>query len=279
MNKAKQPVGDNLKKEKTPVDDNLNNLNSSGKEKEPVGDNGNMGVTEHLRELRKRLLICLGAFVVALLIGLYFSREMVLFLLELGEKYDYNFIYIAPQELLVEYFAVDFAFALCVILPVLFYEIWAFLKPGLTRREKILFPLALLFGTLCAILGVFFAYKILLPFMLRFLISLSDNSGIQAAVSVQNYISFLLTIFIIFAVIFELPAATLLLTRFKILKVSWMKKFRRPVIVLIFFIAAVITPPDIVSQIMVAIPLIGLYELSVILCSIADKFSQQEKEN
>ena len=246
------------------------------REGDPDHNGGSMGVTDHLRELRNRLLICLGVFVILILIGLYFSREIVRFLLAMGEKYQYDFIYIAPQELLIEYFAVDFAFALCMALPVLFYQIWAFLKPGLTKREKFLFPLAMIFGTLCAVIGVFFAYKILLPFTLRFLISLSDNSGVRAAVSVQNYISFLLTIFIIFAVIFELPVVTLILTRLNLLKISWMRKFRRPMIVLIFFIAAVITPPDIVSQIMVAVPLMILYEFSVLLCAIAAKFGKRK---
>lgn len=236
---------------------------------------GKMALSGHLRELRNRLLICLSVFLLVMTIGLYYARELVRFLLALGERYQYDFVYIAPQELLTQYFAVDFVFALCLTLPVLLYELWAFVRPGLRGREKLAFPLSLLFGTLCAALGVLFAYRILLPFTLRFLIAISTDSGVRASVSVQNYISFLLTIFIVFALIFELPVVTLLLTRLNLLKVSWMRKFRRPVIVLIFFVGAVITPPDVVSQILVALPLLGLYELSIVLCALAARLSKR----
>ena len=240
---------------------------SGGREK--ISPDGSMALSDHLRELRNRIIICLVVLIAAFLLGMRYSREMVQLLLALGEQHQYHFVYIAPQELLLVYLAVDFVFAVCITLPVLFYEIWAFLRPGLNKNERLLYLLAMIFGTFFACLGIAFAYKILLPFMLYFLISLSAGSGIQSAVSVQSYISFLTTIFIIFAVIFELPVVTVLLTQLNILKVTWMKRFRKVMIVVIFFIAAVVTPPDVFSQIMVAFPLIALYELSIFLCTLA----------
>ena len=238
-----------------------------------------MPVTGHLRELRNRILVCLAVLVLTMLIGLYFVQDIVQALLEMGRPYHYQFVYIAPQELLLQYFSVDLLLSVCVTLPVLLYEVWAFLRPGLRRNERILFLLGMLFGLISAVIGVLFAYKILLPFMLHFLISLSEGSGVQPSVSVQNYISFLLTIFLIFAAIFELPSVTLLLTRFGILKVAWLKRIRKFAIVAIFFIAAVITPPDIFSQIMVAVPLLILYEFSIFLCSAADRFRKTETDS
>ena len=240
---------------------------------------GEMAVTGHLRELRNRFLVCLVVFVSAMLAGLSIVQDAVGLLLELGERYQYSFVYIAPQELLLEYFSVDFLLSACVALPVVLYEVWAFLRPGLKRNERLFCLLTMIFGLLFAALGVCFAYKILIPFMLYFLISLSQGSGVRAAVSVQSYVSFLLTIFLIFAAVFELPVVTVLLTQLNLVKVSWLKKARKAAIVAVFFVAAVITPPDLVSQILVAIPLLGLYELSILLCTLIAKLRKPENKD
>ncbi len=115
--------------------------------------------------------------------------------------------------------------------------------------------------------------------MLHFLIGISAGSEITASISVQNYITFLLTIFMIFGIVFELPVISVLLTQMRLLKVEWMKKGRRVIIIVIFVVAALITPPDIVSQVMVAIPMVGLYEISIIICSILMKFRKKDDEN
>ena len=239
--------------------------------KKPANAAGEMAVSGHLRELRSRLLVCAAVFVLALLGGLSVVRDVVLRLLALGEQYRYTFVYIAPQELLMEYFSVDLLLAAVVSLPVVLYEIWAFLRPGLKRNERLFCLLTMIFGLFFAALGVLFAYKILIPFMLRFLIALSQGSGVRASVSVQSYISFLLTLFLIFAAVFEMPVVTVLLTQLNILKVAWLKKARKIAIVAVFFVGALITPPDVVSQILVAVPLLGLYELSIFLCMAAAK--------
>ena len=137
-----------------------------------------------------------------------------------------------------------------------------------------LFVLSILFGLVCFLVGIFFAYKIMLPFMLQFLIGIGADTDISASITVQNYISFLLTMFLIFGAVFELPVLSVVLTQLDLVKVAWMKKGRRVVIVLIFLMAAVITPPDVVSQIMVAIPMMILYEFSILLCSALKRFSR-----
>ena len=248
------------------------------RDKTAKAENDAMPVTGHLRELRSRILTCLATLAVTMLVGLRFVRGIVQALLAMGERYGYQFVYIAPQELLLQYFSTDLLLALCVTLPVLLYEVWAFLRPGLRKNERALFLLGMLFGLLSAAAGILFAYKILLPFTLYFLISLSEGSGVRASVSVQNYVSFLLTIFLIFAAVFELPAVTLLLTQFGILKVEWLKRVRKFAIVAIFFVAAVITPPDVVSQVMVAVPLLLLYEFSIFLCSLVSRLRKREAQ-
>lgn len=239
---------------------------------------GEMGVTEHLRELRNRLIVCLAALLLCMGAGLAFADRAVRALLATGEAYGYRFVYLSPQEMLLQYVSVAFVCAVCVTLPVALYEVWAFLRPGLKRNERVFYILTMLSGLAFAALGILFAAKALIPFMLRFLMTLNRESGAAASVSVQNYVSFLLTIFVIFAVIFELPVAAVLLTQLGLVKVEWLKRARRVMIVVTFFVAAVITPPDIVSQVMVALPLLGLYEFSILVSALAARLRKPKPE-
>ena len=237
-----------------------------------------MALSGHLKELRNRLIICVVCFLVAFLVSLSFAADIVELLTDIGRAYGYQYVYIAPQELLMEHFSVALIAGLCVVFPVLAYQVWAFVRPGLSRKENILFVLAALFGLAFFIVGVLFAYKIMLPFMLEFLIGIRTGTDIVASISIQSYISFLITIFLIFGVVFELPVISVLLTQMSLVKVAWMKKGRRVVIVLIFLLAGFITPPDIISQVMVAVPMIALYELSILICTILLKFRKKKAE-
>lgn len=228
----------------------------------------NMTLSGHLRELRNRVLICVACLIVSFLVALHFAPQLIDLLTGIGKAYGYTYVYIAPQELLMQYFSIALLTGLCVTLPLILYHVWAFVQPGLKKNENVLFLSAMFFGLVCFVLGVVFAYKIMLPFMLYFLIDISRGSGITASVSVQNYLTFLLTIFMIFGIVFELPVVSVLLTQMGLLKVTWMRRGRRFIIVLIFLVAALITPPDIVSQVMVAIPMVGLYELSIIISAV-----------
>ena len=234
-------------------------------------DEKNMTVSGHLTELRNRLIVCVVVLLISFFVGLSFAPKAVNLLLEIGTEYNYVFVYISPQELLLEYFSVAFILAVCVTSPLLLYQMYAFISPGLRPNEKGFFRIAMIFGLICFAIGVLFAYKVMLPFMLYFLIHVSDDSLVTASVSVQNYMSFLMTVFICFGVIFELPVVSVLLTRMGILRSEWMKKGRKVMIVVIFIIAAFITPPDVVSQIMVAIPILALYEFSILLSRMCER--------
>ena len=237
---------------------------------------GSMPLTGHLRELRNRVLVCVAVWLAAFLVMLSRAAKLVDFFLSIGEETGYRFVYISPQELLLEYFQTAFVFAVLAALPVILFEIWAFAAPGLTKKEKGGFLAVIVFGAVFAALGVFFAYKVMMPFMLQFLSSLDAGTGIEASISVQNYVSFLLSIFIIFAVVFELPVVSCSLTALGVLKAEWMKKGRKVMIVVIFFVAAVITPPDVTSQVMVAVPMIVLFEISIVLCSLIEKTKRKK---
>jgi sec-independent protein translocase protein TatC len=117
------------------------------------------------------------------------------------------------------------------------------------------------------VIGVAFARYISLPFVLRFLIQFTGEVDVAASISIQQYVGFLLTIFVVFGLVFELPVVSVLLTGLGLIRAEWLKAGRKIMIVVIFVLAAIITPPDVVSQIMVAVPMILLYELSIALSS------------
>ena len=169
--------------------------------------------------------------------------------------------------------------ALVISSPVILFELYGFARPGLLDSERSALKAALLLGLVFFAIGVCFAYFIAIPFMLNFLISLNDDaillSSIEASISVASYLDFVLLMFIIFGVMFEMPLVSVVLGRFGLLTPAMMNKARPFAIILIFVIGAIVTPPDIVSQIMVAVPMILLYLLSTLLCKIFYKKRKQ----
>ena len=226
-------------------------------------ENGSMPLTGHLKELRNRIVVCIVVLAVGFGLCLSFASHIVTLLTDMGTQYDYHFIYIKPQELLLVFFSIALIGAVVLSIPVAAYEIYAFCSPAMDRKQRRIFILSLLFGGCCFCIGVFFAYRIVMPFMLHFLVQFSRGIEITNNISIGEYVDFILTVFIIFGIIFEMPVISVTLTRFGILKPEWMVMSRKYMIVIIFFVAAVITPPDIVSQIMVAVPMILLFELSI----------------
>ena len=240
-----------------------------------------MPLTEHFREMRNRLAVVLVVFVACNVVLITRAQVLVGFLTDMGAAYGYEFIYISPSELLLQQFkaALTASFILCT--PLLRYEVFAFMKPGLTRKEKTGIRFGLISGVGFFCLGWSFADKFGPPFMLQCLIQQGQGTYYVASVSIANYISFLLLIFTIFGFIFEMPLLSVILSRVGILTPKIMRKIRGGAIVVIFLVAAIITPPDIFSQVMVAVPMVLLYELSIglsILFQRRKKAAEAEEE-
>ena len=240
------------------------------KKKEKNAD-GSMSLSGHLKELRNRILVVVILLLVAFTACLSFAPQFITFLTDMGKAYNYVFVYIAPQELLLVYLNAALVGALIICFPVVSYEVYAFCSPGMKKKERTFFIGSLLAGTLFFVVGVAFARFISLPFVLRFLIQFTGQVDVSASISIQQYIGFLLTIFVVFGLVFELPVVSVLLTGLGLIQASWLRKGRKVMIVIIFVMAAIITPPDVVSQVMVAVPMIGLYELSIGLSSLVGK--------
>lgn len=255
------------------------------KTKKTENAEGMMTVSGHLKELRNRIAVILITFVIAVVVFLAIAPMLVTFFTEMGTRYGYEFVFIAPQELLMQRFRVAVVGALIVSSPVILFEVFGFARPGLTKSESSTLKAALTLGLLFFAIGVLFAYFVAIPFMLEFLIGLqSDNAFIKESISVASYLDFVLLLFTIFGAMFEMPLISVVLSRFGLLTPNMLNKARPVAVVLIFIMAAIITPPDIASQVLVAVPMILLYLLSTLLSRVfyrkrKQKQAEAEKEN
>lgn len=229
-------------------------------------DEGRMSLLNHLKELRRRLIVCVAAFLIAFSGCLSQAEWFTNHLLEQGRYF--SFVYIAPAELLMSYINVAFVGGIVVAVPVIAYEIWRFVRPGLKRRERVGFVAIMLVGLVLFALGAAFSFTIVLPILLSFFARLNTTGTVQAMVSVQSYIGYLLSTMVTFGVIFETPIVLVSITGIGLVKPSTLQKNFKYVILIILTVAAIITPPDVTSQILVAVPLVVLFYASIILCKI-----------
>ena len=232
---------------------------------------GNMSLVGHLKEIRNRIALVAVALIVAFVVCFTFIKPFATKLLEMGQKYGFQYVYLSPSELLTSYFKLSLILAVVIISPLLLAQIWGFLAPALTKREKKAIGPAFAGGLVFFFIGAVFSYMIALPFMIRFLVNYSASDIIQASISVASYLDFMVGMLLTFGLVFELPMLAFVLSNLGIINPSILKKVRPYAIVLIFILAAIITPPDVVSQFMIAVPMIGLYELSIFISAFVTK--------
>ena len=163
--------------------------------------------------------------------------------------------------------------AFLVGLPVVLYQVWAFVAPGLYSHEKKLVLPLVITSSLLFLVGVAFCYFLVIPGMSRFIQAFAPAS-ITAAPDIEQYFGFVLTLFMIFGVAFEVPVAVIVLARIGVVSIAQLKKFRGYFIVGSFVIAAVVTPPDVISQLALAIPMCILYEIGIVAAQVFIKHTQ-----
>ncbi len=237
-------------------------------------NNQEMNLFGHLDELRKRLTVIAVVNLVASAV-LFTKADFVLdYFLAINPGME--LVFITPSELLVVYFQLSLIMALILCSPITFYEIWAFVEKGLYRKEKIYISLTLVFGVIFFIGGVAFCYFMVLPTTLKFFMRIAI-SDVSSMISIKSYISFINTMLLCFGAVFEMPVLVFLLSKLEILTPDFLKKNRGLLIVVIFILAAVITPPDVVSQIMLAVPMVLLLQLSIFICTIVYKTNRKKQ--
>ena len=235
----------------------------------------NMTLFGHLDELRKRLTVMAAANLAAA--ALLFSQADAImdYLLEVNPGME--LVFITPSELLVVYVQLSFIAAVILCSPINIYEIWAFVEKGLYKREKVYIFVTLLFGVIFFVAGVAFCYYMVLPTTLKFFMRIAIDE-VESMISIKSYVSFINTMLLAFGAIFEMPVLVFLLTKLEILKPEFLKQNRGIIIIAIFIIAAIITPPDVVSQLMLALPMLLLMQLSIFICIIVDKSNRKRKK-
>jgi sec-independent protein translocase protein TatC len=160
--------------------------------------------------------------------------------------------------------------AFVIALPYVLYQVWAFVAPGLYTHEKRLVLPLIVSSTLLFIAGMAFAYFLVFPVVFKFMASIAPE-GVAWMTDIEKYLSFALTMFVAFGVTFEVPVAVVLLVRMNIVTVEKLREIRPYVIVGAFVVGAVFTPPDVISQLMLAMPLWVLYELGILCASMMSK--------
>lgn len=236
---------------------------------------GDMRLFDHLSELRKRLSIVVIVNLVAALLLFNHADRIMQYLLRINP--GMNLVYVSPSEPLLVYIQISFIFAIAICSPVTFYEIWAFIEKGLTKREKSAAIGALGFGLLCFVVGVYFCYMTVLPITLQFFKRIVIEE-VASMVSIRSYASFVNMMLLAFGIVFEMPVLTFLLTKIGIVNPEFLIKNRGICIVLIFIFAAIITPPDVVSQLMMAIPMMILLQISTWVSQLVVKLDKNKNQ-
>ena len=240
------------------------------------------GFVSHLTELRKRLIQSF-IFLIIFFIGCYFFAEHLYgFLVEPYAKAvkddgsERRLIFTALQETFLTYLKVSFFAAFFVTCPFILTQIWKFIAPGLYKHEKIAIVPYLILTPILFLLGGMLVYYLIMPLAIKFFLSFESIGGngalpIQLEAKVSEYLSLIMRLILAFGLCFQLPVALTLMARVGLVSSEGLKKNRKYVIVGIFAIAAILTPPDPISQIGLGIPILLLYELSIIAVSFIEK--------
>jgi sec-independent protein translocase protein TatC len=222
-----------------------------------------MSVTEHLQELRRRLFIIAIGFVITFIIGFILSKPVILYLqrAEVAKGIEMNAFRVTDPFNV--YMQMAFVIGLVLVAPLILYQIWGFVSPGLYKHER---KVTLSYIPLTVVLfltGVAFSYFLLFPYVMHFMANLSKSLGINSVIGINEYFRFLLQLTLPFGFVFELPILIMFLTRLGLMSPYFLTKIRKYAYFVLFIIAGLITPPDVISQMIVMVPLSILYEISI----------------
>lgn len=235
-----------------------------GMEEDPVEEDIRFnGIGEHLDELRRRLIVSLCVFAPCFGLGVWLYQDLWSFIihpLQRAAPHLLHFQALNPSDGLVMTMRIAFAFACCLSLPVWSGQVWAFVAPGLTAREKKWLYISLGTGMVLFGAGVVLAYLVAIPYALDYLLPFNQTlDGWENAFTGDGYVSFVITCCAGFGIAFELPLVMMSLGLAGILTPEGIRAFWRPLLLGIFILAAVLTPPDPFTQMLLALPLVALF--------------------
>ena len=249
-------------------------------EEDELNRKSEMPFLDHLEELRRRILWCLGYIFVGICVGFYLNSQydMLQILVRPVAPYLSNgkLMIIKPTEGFMIALKLSFGFGLIITSPVIIYQAWAFIAPALLKKERrLIFPL--LFASIFMfVLGAVMAYYITLPLGMAFF-SKFQYASTEFMLTASNYLDMALKMILITGVVFELPIAIMLLARLGIISPQFLRSKRRHAIVGIFILSMVVTPPDPGSMVLVAVPMVFLYELSVWIAYVVARNKEKDR--
>jgi len=232
-----------------------------------------MGFLDHLEELRSRIIKILVTVLIFSIVTYFFSERVIDFLARpVARVYFFS-----PTEAFAIRIKISIILGIILSVPVIFYHIWQFVVPGLFEREiKAVVP-AVIFSTLFFLIGGTFCFFVVLPTAIKFLMGFGTEK-LEPMIKIGSYISFVSYTTLAFGAVFELPIVSYFLGKLGIITDKTLRKGRRYAVLGILVLAATITPPDLFSQIMLAIPLYILYEISIVVLKITQKKKETETE-
>ncbi|MET3846309.1 sec-independent protein translocase protein TatC [Paenibacillus sp. OAE614] len=227
-----------------------------------------MSIVEHLGELRKRIIYVLVVLVLGLVVGLVCANPIYQYLISVDSAKDFELHAFSFWDGIGMYMKIAMIVSLVATIPFTAYQLWAFVSPGLREVERKAALRYVPYVFLLFLAGLAFGYYVVFPMALGFTTQVTKSMGLKETYGISQYFSFLFTLVVPVALLFELPIIVMFLTKLRILNPLRLRKMRKVAYFALVFIAIVITPPDFISDFLVTIPLLVLYEFSVFLSSV-----------
>jgi sec-independent protein translocase protein TatC len=245
----------------------------------PQNDSSEMGFFDHLEELRWRIIYSLLGIVVGAIL-VWFFKDFIMdgILLRPAVQNKLHLQNLRPFGQVMLYMEVAVFGGILLSIPNIFYQIWKFIAPGLYKHERKHVKWIIIFTSLCFLLGVTFAYIVILPAAFVFSVNFGSRA-IENNIAVDHYFEFIIMLMLGSGLVFELPMVSFFLSKLGLLSPKFMRKYWRHAIVIIFFLAAILSPgPDPISMLLLAIPLVMLYEISIWISKVAYKKKSRPEE-
>ena len=236
-----------------------------------------MPFLEHLEELRWCLIKSISAIVLFAIASWFFREKVIDLLMGLNPDPNAKLHFLRPMDALIVQLKISLSLGLILGLPVIIQQIWSFIAPGLLPHEKKYLPAVIFFTILCFVAGASFAYFLIIPFALDFLAHFAGDD-LVATWTIDGFLAFVTQLILGFGVVFEMPMLAFVLSWIGIVDDHFLRKYRAYGITSIFVVAALLTPPEPMTQIMLALPLISLYEVSILVAGMVRKRKEKRAE-
>lgn len=250
------------------------------KKKEDLLDS-TMSLGDHLEELRFRLIRALAGLVLGAVICLFFGSKLIDFIQRPYNDLmpEHPLVVLGPADAVIGYMKISLIAGLIISSPWVFYQLWMFVAAGLYPNEKRYVHTAVPFSAALFITGALFFLFVVAPISLAFFLKFGKFINVQANWTFQKYVSFMAMLMLVFGIGFQTPIAVFVLNRTGLVSLEALRRSRKFVLLAIFIVAALATPPDVISQVTLALPLYALFELGILLSYFAELKKRKSKNN